>query len=214
MAKRRRRISHSNPVFFARTEDIIRLLVFLFTISGILGLHFFSALRLSEIGRIWNKFPSPPSSPLRSLVQYGKIPAIDEQSVTAPSGEFAGNPLLDQEVHGRGNGGEGERGAPDGLVQGQDRLFLQRLVDAQGRAGAAAADPPDTPTVLLERLGDALRGRDRALRGLAHAVEEEIEPSLPIAGAAHVGQEVVVGAPVLLQVQAQGTSDLFPTPGG
>ena len=64
---------------------------------------------------------------------------------------------------------------------------------AQSRPGSPAAGFFNPVAVVLKHPRQALGGRDRALGRQLHPFEEKGEPRFPIAGAAHVVQQLVVG---------------------
>ncbi len=77
--------------------------------------------------------------------------------------------------------------------QRQDRARLQCIVRAQARAGAAALPFDASP----------VRRADRAIDGDPHAFEKEGKPRFPVADPPNAVQQVAIGVPVLLEVQAQ-----------
>src|SRR5947207_3028551 len=88
------------------------------------------------------------------------------------------------------------------LRNGDERLGLEKLVEAQrGRGGTPEAF--NCPAVLVEQRQDPPRRIGGLTGGFHDTRQEEIEPTLPVAGLAHGLEALVIGVAVGLEIKAE-----------
>ena len=83
-----------------------------------------------------------------------------------------------------------------------DRAFDKGLMHPQRRT-RAPSQSADARSVLPDRLADGPGRCEGRLRHLANTLQEEAQPRFPVTRVPDVVEEVVVGAPVALEVQAK-----------
>ena len=59
-----------------------------------------------------------------------------------------------------------------------------------------AAQALDLPPIGVEKRNDSPRGIDGLIRGVLHAGEKELQPTLPVSSSANAREEIVVRLPV------------------
>lgn len=83
-----------------------------------------------------------------------------------------------------------------------DRLLLKQLVNPEGGCGRASEILDPVP-IGFEQSEDLARRLGRLQRCLGDAVEEELQPCLPVAILADLLQQVVILAAMCLEVEAE-----------
>ena len=81
---------------------------------------------------------------------------------------------------------------------------------------AEPGTPPltaDSRAVVTDRFAGGPGRRDRGFGHFSHTFQEEPQPSLPVSAVPGVVQELVVGAPIVFEVQAEVQKRLPEEPG-
>ena len=142
------------------------------------------------------------SQRLAAFVEDGQIGIIHEDAVTALGGEFSSNAHPNQRLHRFGGGRKRHGVSIAQILQRKHRSFSQSRQDPEG-IGSRARCLLDAPVIRLEELDEPAGCLHGAVRGLLDAIEEEVEPRLPIARGAHTVEQVVIHLPVLFKIKGK-----------
>ena len=143
-----------------------------------------------------------PGRILCPLPQDRQIPPIGVDPTSPPPRDLARDAETLEKPEGGGHGWRREAGSRRDVADVADRTFDERLVYPQ----RGTRTPPlasDSRAVAADRFAGGPGRRDRGFGHFPHTVQEEPQPDLPVAGAPGVIQELVVGAPLALEVKAE-----------
>ena len=149
---------------------------------------------------------------LRPLPQHRQIPLIRKHPPPLPPRDLAHDAETPEEPERGGHGWRGKAGTRREAADVPDRPPDERVVYLQ-RGPRAPPLLPDSRAVVADRFAGGPGRSDRGFGHFPHTFQEESQPGLPVSGAPGVVQEPVVGAPIVLEVQAEVQKRLPEEPG-
>src|SRR5690606_26938854 len=139
---------------------------------------------------------------LRPLAQHREILIVREHPVALAAGDLPHDAERGKDVDGARRGLERYTCAIAEVLQGGEGPGAEHVEHTQS-VGGAPAQAPDPLGIGTEEVEQAVGRPHRACGSLADALQEEIEPRLPVAFGADGVQQAVVLRAVLLEVETQ-----------
>src|SRR5216683_2769466 len=139
---------------------------------------------------------------LRALAQDLQVGIVDIEFLAFAPGAFAHNAEFRKMIYSCGHRRLRQADELGRTGNGKYDSLLERVVQAQ-RRGRSPPQLFDAGAIVPEQFQDALRRARRLLGGVDDGRQEKMQPRLPCALDSYPLQQIVVGIPALLEIQAQ-----------